>query len=163
LWPFDILYGVVCGPLVYFSRFGMFCPRKIWQPCIHAIWKLSRDRRVFARKPFSIFDHDVISLMEATQIRFKEQNVMEMSEIQGCQIFRGTTYQNGENLPNDHKIYQMVVKYSKWPQNIPTLSFARSFKIYPYGNFGFENIPSGNPGEIKAIYLLHNFQNIRLN
>jgi hypothetical protein len=28
VWPF----GVVCGPLVYFSRFGMFGPRKIWQP-----------------------------------------------------------------------------------------------------------------------------------
>jgi hypothetical protein len=25
VWPF----GVLCGPLVYFSRFGMFGPRKI--------------------------------------------------------------------------------------------------------------------------------------
>jgi hypothetical protein len=29
LWPF----GIVCGHLVYISRFGMFVPRKIWQPC----------------------------------------------------------------------------------------------------------------------------------
>jgi hypothetical protein len=29
LWPF----GIVCGHLVYFLRFGMFGPRKIWQPC----------------------------------------------------------------------------------------------------------------------------------
>jgi hypothetical protein len=29
LWPVDI----VCGHLVYFSQFGMFRPRKIWQPC----------------------------------------------------------------------------------------------------------------------------------
>jgi hypothetical protein len=28
VWPF----GIVCGHLVYFSRFGMFGPRKIWQP-----------------------------------------------------------------------------------------------------------------------------------
>jgi hypothetical protein len=28
LWPF----GIVCGNLVYFFRFGMFVPRKIWQP-----------------------------------------------------------------------------------------------------------------------------------
>jgi hypothetical protein len=28
LWPFD----KVCGHLVYLSRFGMFVPRKIWQP-----------------------------------------------------------------------------------------------------------------------------------
>jgi hypothetical protein len=27
-WPFDI----VCGHLVYFSDFGKFGPRKIWQP-----------------------------------------------------------------------------------------------------------------------------------
>jgi hypothetical protein len=27
LWPF----GIVCGHLVYFSQFGMFRPRKIWQ------------------------------------------------------------------------------------------------------------------------------------
>jgi hypothetical protein len=36
---------------------------------------------------------------------------------QGCQIFHGTIYQNGEkytklpqNIPNGHKIYQMAVK-----------------------------------------------------
>jgi hypothetical protein len=28
LWPF----GIVCGHLVYFPHFGMFGPRKIWQP-----------------------------------------------------------------------------------------------------------------------------------
>jgi hypothetical protein len=28
-WPF----GIVCGHLLYFSQFGMFEPRKIWQPC----------------------------------------------------------------------------------------------------------------------------------
>jgi hypothetical protein len=28
LWPF----GIIWGYLVYFSRFGMFGPRRIWQP-----------------------------------------------------------------------------------------------------------------------------------
>jgi hypothetical protein len=28
LWPF----GIVCGPFAHFSHFGMFGPRKIWQP-----------------------------------------------------------------------------------------------------------------------------------
>jgi hypothetical protein len=39
---------------------------------------------------------------------------------QGCQILLGTTYQNVEkntkgpqNIPNGHKAYEMVVKYSK--------------------------------------------------
>jgi hypothetical protein len=29
LWPF----GIVCGHLLFFSQFGMFGPREIWQPC----------------------------------------------------------------------------------------------------------------------------------
>jgi hypothetical protein len=29
LWPF----GVVCGHLLYFSQFGIFGSRKIWQSC----------------------------------------------------------------------------------------------------------------------------------
>jgi hypothetical protein len=32
---------------------------------------------------------------------------------QDCQIFLGTTYQNGKSIPNNHKIYQMATKYSK--------------------------------------------------
>jgi hypothetical protein len=35
LWPFGILYGrlVYFVVLWYFFRFGLFGPRKIWQPC----------------------------------------------------------------------------------------------------------------------------------
>jgi hypothetical protein len=33
---------------------------------------------------------------------------------EGCQIFSGTTHQNGvKNIPNNNKIYQMVTKYTK--------------------------------------------------
>jgi hypothetical protein len=35
--------------------------------------------------------------------------------IQGCHIFLVTKYQNRENIPNDHKIYQMAIKYFQWP------------------------------------------------
>jgi hypothetical protein len=62
---------------------------------------------------------------------------------QGCQIFLGTRYQNGEkytkwpqNIPNDLKIYQMTTKYTKWPQNIPD-----SHKIFPMGPY---NTPNGH-------------------
>jgi hypothetical protein len=37
---------------------------------------------------------------------------------QGCQIFLGTKYQNRENIPNQHKIFQISTKYTKWPLNI---------------------------------------------
>jgi hypothetical protein len=30
----------------------------------------------------------------------------------GCQIFLGTTYQNGGNIRLDHKIHQMDIKYT---------------------------------------------------
>jgi hypothetical protein len=33
---------------------------------------------------------------------------------QGCQIFLGTTYQNGKNIPNNHKIYLMDTKFTQW-------------------------------------------------
>jgi hypothetical protein len=48
---------------------------------------------------------------------------------------------------NGHKIFQMPVKNSQWPQNISTFSNLRSSKIYPNWYFGFENKPSGNPDE----------------
>jgi hypothetical protein len=34
---------------------------------------------------------------------------------QGCQIFLGTKYQNGKNIPSYHKLYQMSIKYNKTP------------------------------------------------
>jgi hypothetical protein len=42
-----------------------------------------------------------------------------MAFKQGCQIFLGTTYQNGENIQNDYKIYQMAIKYFQWQLNRP--------------------------------------------
>jgi hypothetical protein len=34
IWYNLRLFGIVCGNLVYFYRFGTFEPRKIWQPCL---------------------------------------------------------------------------------------------------------------------------------
>jgi hypothetical protein len=34
---------------------------------------------------------------------------------------------------------------------VPTSSIARPSKIYPNWDFWFENIPSGNPGSLRAI------------
>jgi hypothetical protein len=57
---------------------------------------------------------------------------------------------NGKNIPNKHKMYQMLIKYPKCPQNIPD-----GHKVYQhfqsmYGSqnrdFWSENRSSGNPG-----------------
>jgi hypothetical protein len=66
------------------------------------------------------------------------------NRLQSCQIFLSTTYQNGKNIPNNHEIYQMATKYTKWPQNtpkgpkidqvannVPTSFITSPLKIYP--------------------------------
>jgi hypothetical protein len=42
-------------------------------------------------------------------------NFLKCHPGQGCQIFLGIRYQTGENIPNDHKIYQTSIKYFQWP------------------------------------------------
>jgi hypothetical protein len=34
------------------------------------------------------------------------------AQQQGCQMFPGATYQNGKNIPNGHKIFQMAIHYA---------------------------------------------------
>jgi hypothetical protein len=48
------------------------------------------------------------------------------------------------NIPNDHRIYQTDVKYSKWPLNIPKISVPRLSK---FGSLVCKNvhIPCGKP------------------
>jgi hypothetical protein len=66
---------------------------------------------------------------------------------QDCQIFLGTTYQNGKIINQiTYKIYHMSVKYTQKPLHIPTSSIASPSKIYPNYDFWLENMPSGNPG-----------------
>jgi hypothetical protein len=51
----------------------------------------------------------------------------------------------GENMSNDHKMYQMGIKYTIWPSvdnmaiKISTSSIATPSKIYPNWEFWFEN------------------------
>jgi hypothetical protein len=65
---------------------------------------------------------------------------------QGCQSFLGTTFQKLEkNVPSDqkytkgHKIYQMVAKYTKWPNNIyQHLPLHDPPKLIEIGIFGLQ-------------------------
>jgi hypothetical protein len=59
----------------------------------------------------------------------------------------------GENIPNDHTLYQIPIKYKyqmagKFDQmaiKYTKYTIARPSKIYPNWDFWFETIPSGNP------------------
>jgi hypothetical protein len=83
--------------------------------------------------------------------REKKFGGKNFTDMQGCQIFLGSAYQNGKNIPNEeqnitigyklyhkysHKISQMVTKYD----NIS--------KIYLSWAFWYENIPFGNPADM---------------
>jgi hypothetical protein len=46
---------------------------------------------------------------------------------------------NSKIIPNDHKIDQMIIKYTK------IFPFLGVSKMYKNWDFWFENIPSGNP------------------
>jgi hypothetical protein len=68
---------------------------------------------------------------------FRAENIEAINGSgQDCQIFLGAKYQMGGDLPNYHKTcipngnktYQMVVKYSKWPQNTPTISISKALQ-----------------------------------
>jgi hypothetical protein len=50
-------------------------------------------------------------------------------------------------MSNGHKIYQMAITCTKWPQNKTTSSIIRPTRIYPNHDFWFENIPTGNHDE----------------
>jgi hypothetical protein len=46
---------------------------------------------------------------------------------------RGKIGQTSTKLPNGHKMYQMVVIFSKWPKNAPTFYIPRLSKIVIIG------------------------------
>jgi hypothetical protein len=62
------------------------------------------------------------------------------------------------DIPKREKIFQLTIKYSQWPQNIPNGSeieqvdikgtniiHCKTLEFYPNWIFLFENMPSGNP------------------
>jgi hypothetical protein len=102
-------------------------------------------------------------------------NVAVTVECTGLPDF--SWYQNGENIPNNpklyqwpqslpngRKIYQMATKYTKWPQNIPNghkiyqkpqkylhLPLQVPTKFTKIRIFCFTNMRSGNPAAAAAI------------
>jgi hypothetical protein len=67
----------------------------------------------------------------------------QLTPKQGCQIFLGTLYQNQENIPNYHEIYQMATKIPNGRKiEQSAIKYTRPYKSW---DFGFENILPGNP------------------
>jgi hypothetical protein len=99
----------------------------------------------------------IFSRVHRVSVRKIDVNIIctskKVTRCQCCQIFFFVQQTKTGNkftkriqiIQNDHKIYHMTVKQTKWPYNIPTLSISRPSKIYPKLGFWFENNPSGNP------------------
>jgi hypothetical protein len=56
--------------------------------------------------------------MELTTVKLKTRKIKEYFRYIHIYLSVVSLFL-GKNIPNDHKIYQMASKYTKWPQNIP--------------------------------------------
>jgi hypothetical protein len=83
-------------------------------------------------------------------VRLRRENDCVFWSTSGLPDFSRYNIPKTEKLPNDHKMYQMVLKYTilrkidktdKKYQHLPLQDLAKFTQI---GIFGFENIPSGN-------------------
>jgi hypothetical protein len=62
-----------------------------------------------------------------------------------ARFFLVQTYPNRKNIPNEHKLFQTAMKYTKWSKTIPAFSITRPSKIHPNEDFRHENKPFGKP------------------
>jgi hypothetical protein len=81
-------FCIVCDRLVYFFQCGMLGARKLWQP-----WP--RPRGLIFKK----IGTGIISVRFATRV---------------ARVFLVIITQTGKNVPNEHKMYQMNTKCTKW-------------------------------------------------
>jgi hypothetical protein len=65
-----------------------------------------------------------------------------------ARFFLVQTYQIGKTIPNDHKLYQTGINYTKWQQNIPN-----EHKIYQY--FPFQGPPKFTQIRIFGLKINH--------
>jgi hypothetical protein len=68
----------------------------------------------YARVKACSRETDLFLVFEVVFVVVVFQQPPATDAAQGCQIFLGSTYQNGKNIPNDHKIYQMAIQFNKW-------------------------------------------------
>jgi hypothetical protein len=64
--------------------------------------------------------------------------VSTTEETRVARFFLVKRPKRGEIIPKEHKIYQMAVKYFRWPANAPTFSNLRPSKTYPNWDFWYE-------------------------
>jgi hypothetical protein len=73
---------------------------------------ISRNWKKLAKSCCPIFAAEICHGFRVSEYSlWRQKNFRWIFRGQGCQIFRGTMYQNVENIPNDHKIYQSATKY----------------------------------------------------
>jgi hypothetical protein len=64
-------------------------------------------------------ENELLSRENGRQTKSRDENggnqVSDSTEARVARFFMVQTYQNGKNIPNDHKLYQTAINYTKWP------------------------------------------------
>jgi hypothetical protein len=63
---------------------------------------------MYGTVPFRTSSRESLCNILREQTALSKRKEPNQLSVQGCQIFLGTTYQNGKNVPNNHKIDQIV-------------------------------------------------------
>jgi hypothetical protein len=117
LWTFGIFYihlGYFMTIWYILCSFGTFFP--VWVSCTKKnLATLFSMRTIRMTKSFH------------ADIRF-DCTVSWVTRV--ARFFFILTYQIRKTIPNDHKLYQKAIKYTKWPLNIPN-----SHKLYQHFSF----------------------------
>jgi hypothetical protein len=121
LWPFGMFYGhlvyfmaiwymyLISGNLEYFPPFWYIVPRKLWQPRVSA--------PLFHRSPYLCHSTKIgeCSATDWTSCLISVLKHSWASLEQSCRICLVHDTRDQKNVPNEHKMYQIVINYPKCP------------------------------------------------
>jgi hypothetical protein len=70
-----------------------------------------------------------LRLNESISDSFSFLSLISKLPKQGCQVFLVHDTKTGKNVPNEHKMYQMVIKYTNVPNIFPmTIKYINIFQ-----------------------------------
>jgi hypothetical protein len=115
----------------------------VWKQTIWQPCSARKGNRIGRMLAQMLCNHDVTALPDFS--RYNTRGKIYQITIKYTKWPQNTYTKWPQNRPNGCKIDQMAVKWIKWTINIPSSSIVSPSKICPNYYFWFENIPSGNP------------------
>jgi hypothetical protein len=106
-----IFYGIYSCHLVYFPR----CTKKNLATLAQTYFQSYSIG--FLTPVITVSSFAARSLVKNWQLRLRSEE-WRRGRGQGCHIFLGAWYRNRKNVPDEHKVYLMVIKHPICPENI---------------------------------------------